>query len=620
MVPAHTRASDSENQSMALADDLHARRLAREISAREQAEALLEQKSLELFRQAEERQQALDALSESEERYRLIVERSPDAILIEVDEKIVFTNPAARTLFRESEEHQLLGRSLASLVRRSSSESTALLLIADPETETEEIALRLDGSAFEVSVHRLLLIYRGQAAIQMLVRDISSRKKLEYQLAYQAAHDALTGAINRSALLNHLSDAIANARRNSLTVWVAFIDLDRFKFINDRFGHRAGDQVLTGISQRLRTALRSNDILGRYGGDEFIVVLRGGPEAEMSSETLERIMSAVAEPAKIDGHTMRVNCSVGVAVFPQDGDLPEQLMERADAAMYRAKQAGRNRCQFFNEEIHAQLMERARIETELTGALQRGEFFLQYQPQIDLRTGEVTGAEALLRWQHPLLGLLTPERFVYLAEESVLINDIGAWVLNEATTQCASWRKAGLGHLRIGINLSARQLNGLPLIRLVEKALALSGLPAAALELELTESLMMSNIELTLETLQTLRSMGVQVAVDDFGTGYSSFAYLRRLPIACLKIDRQFINDLSETGAHDTAIITNTMISLAHNLKLRVIAEGVENEAQLRLLQRQGCDEIQGFFFSRALSADDFVKLLQAHDPARWRR
>ncbi len=604
---------------MALPSDIHARRLAREISAREQAETLLEQKSLELFRQAEERQRALNALSESEERYRLIVERSPDAILIEIDEKIVFANPAARTLFRESEEKGLLGRSLASLIRRAPSESTALLLITNPETETEEVAIRLDGSAFEVSVHRLSLIYRGQPAVQMLARDISSRKKLEYQLAYQATHDALTGAINRSALLDHLADAIGYARRNSLTVWVAFIDLDRFKFINDRFGHRAGDQVLTGISQRLRTALRSNDMLGRYGGDEFIVILRGGPEAEMSSETLERIMRAVAEPVKVDGHTMRVNCSVGVAVFPQDGDTPEQLMERADAAMYRAKQGGRNRCQFFNEEIHEQLVERTRIETELASALQRDEFFLQYQPQIDLRTGEVIGAEALLRWQHPQLGLLTPERFVYLAEESVLINDIGAWVLNEATTQCAAWSKAGLGNLRIGVNLSARQLNGSPLIRLVEKALTHSGLPPALLELELTESLMMSNIDLTLETLQTLKTMGVQVAVDDFGTGYSSFAYLRRLPIACLKIDRQFINDLIEPGAHDTAIITNTLIALAHNLKLRVIAEGVETEAQLRLLQQQGCDEIQGFFFSRPLSADEFVRLLQNHNPAAWR-
>jgi diguanylate cyclase (GGDEF)-like protein len=452
----------------------------------------------------------------------------------------------------------------------------------------------------------------------MVARDISNRKKLEYQLAFQATHDVLTGVNNRIALLDHLSDAITYARRNSLTVWVAFIDLDRFKFINDRYGHRAGDEVLTGITDRLRAVLRNNDVLGRYGGDEFIVVLRGGPEAEMSSDTLDRIMQAVAEPIKFDGHTLRVNCSVGVAVFPDDGDTPQQLLELADAAMYSAKQSGRNRCQFFNQEIQEQLRERASIEIELSGALQRGEFFLRYQPQIDLRSGAVSGAEALLRWQHPELGVLTPDRFVHLAEESVAINDIGAWVLNEATAQCAAWHKAGLGQLRIGVNLSARQLNGPLLIRVVKLALARSGLPAAYLELELTESIMMSNTEQTLATLQKLHSLGVRISIDDFGSGYSSFAYLRKLPIACLKIDRQFIDDLAEPGANDTRIITGALIELAHNLDQRVIAEGVETEDQLHFLRQKGCDEIQGFLYSAALSPEDFEMQVRGHDATRW--
>lgn len=605
---------------MALADDIHARRLAREISAREQAEALLEQKSLELFQQAQERQRALDALSESEERYRLIVECSPDAILIEINDQIVFANPAARFIFRETPDHPLLGRSLASLFRRAETETSALMEITTPAFETEDIALRLDGSAFEVSVHRVSLMYRGRPAMQLLARDISTRKKLEYQLAYQATHDALTGTNNRGALLDHLSDAIAYADRNQLAVWVAFIDLDRFKLINDRFGHRTGDQVLAGISQRLRQVLRVNDVLGRYGGDEFIVVLRGGTDAEMSSDTMDRIMQAVAEPLTVEGHQLRVNCSVGVAVFPQDGVTPQLLLERADAAMYRAKEGGRNRCQFFNEEIHQHLQTRARIESELAGAAERGEFFLEYQPQIDLNTGNVVGAEALLRWQHPDLGLMTPERFIDLAEESQLITEIGTWVLNQACTQCAAWHQSGMGRLRIAVNLSARQLNGLPLIRLVDTALTRSGLPADCLELELTESLMMSNIDITKETLQKLHSMGVQVAIDDFGTGYSSFAYLRRLPIACLKIDRQFIHDLSDLDTHDTSIITRTLIQLAHNLGLRVIAEGVENQEQLRLLKQQGCDEIQGFLYSGALVPDEFERQLRLHQPERWRR
>jgi diguanylate cyclase (GGDEF)-like protein/PAS domain S-box-containing protein len=324
---------------MAPADDLNARRLARAISAQQQAEHLLEQKSLELFHQAQERQRVLDALRESEERYRLIVELSPDAILIEVNEEIVFTNPSARLMFRETQYLSLLGRSMTSLIRRAQTETDALRMMINPESETEEVAIRLDGSAFDVSVYRIALTYQGQPATQMVVRDISIRKKLEYQLSFQATHDALTGTNNRSALLERLSDAIAYARRNSLAVWVAFIDLDRFKFINDHYGHRTGDQVLTGISDRLRSVLRSNDVLGRIGGDEFIVVLRGGPEFDMSSDTLERIMQAVGEPTKIDGHSLVVNCSVGVAVFPEDGESPELLLSQADTAMYRDKES-----------------------------------------------------------------------------------------------------------------------------------------------------------------------------------------------------------------------------------------------------------------------------------------
>jgi diguanylate cyclase (GGDEF)-like protein/PAS domain S-box-containing protein len=605
---------------MTLPDDIHARRLAREIGAREQAEALLEQKYMELFQQAQERQCALDALSESEERYRLIVERSPDAILIEVNGQIVFANPAARLIFRETPDRPLLGRSLALLFRRAEAETSALMEITTPAFEAEEIALRLDGSAFEVSVHRVSSMCRGRPAMQLLVRDISTRKKLEYQLAYQATHDALTGTNNRRALLDHLSDAIAYAYRNQLAVWVAFIDLNRFKLINDRFGHRIGDLVLVSISQRLRQVLRVNDVLGRFGGDEFIVVLRGGTDAAMSSDILDRIMQAVAEPLTVEGHQLRINCSVGVAVFPQDGTTPQLLLERADAAMYRAKESGLHRCQFFNEEIHQHLQTRARIESDLAGAMERGEFFLEYQPQIDLNTGNVVGAEALLRWRHPDLGLMTPERFIDPAEESQLITEIGTWVLDQACKQCAAWHQSGMGRLRIAVNLSARQLNGLPLIRLVDTALTRSGLPADCLELELTESLMMSNIDITKETLQKLHTMGVQVAIDDFGTGYSSFLHLGRLPLACLKIDRQFIHDLSNLDMHDTSIITRTLIQLAQNLGLRVIAEGVENQEQLRLLQQQGCDEIQGFLYSGALVPDEFERQLRLHQPERWRR
>ncbi|MEO0317466.1 MAG: hypothetical protein RL404_1143 [Pseudomonadota bacterium] len=491
---------------MSTRDDMLQRRLARETSARKQAEALLEQKSLELFLEAQERQQALDALRESQQ-----------------------------------------------------------------------------------------------------------------QLAWQASHDALTGVHNRKALLERLEDILANASRHGFPVWVAFIDLDRFKYINDRYGHAIGDRLLVMLSARLREVLRREDLIGRYGGDEFILVLQGDARHELSTQAIDRIMAAICEPLSFDGFVLNITSSVGIAAFPSDGDQPSMLIERADAAMYRAKESGRNVCQFYNAEIHARVQERALIESTLPPALADKQLMLHYQPQLSLADGKLVGAEALIRWQHPELGLLLPDRFIPLAGESRLINRIGAWALNEACQQCAGWHRAGLGRLRIAVNLSLRQLNGLELITLVDQALAASGLPADCLELELTESLMMTNIELTLETLRALHERGVKVALDDFGTGYSSFAYLKQLPLSCLKVDREFVRDLGDDSAGDSEVIVRSLIQLAHNLGLRVIAEGVETSAQLAMLCALGCDEMQGWLYSQALPAVDFDAVAREHRDEDWR-
>ncbi len=490
---------------MAAPDDIHQRRLEREVSARKQAEALLEQKSLELYLEAQERLEALNALRESQE-----------------------------------------------------------------------------------------------------------------QLAWQAAHDALTGVYNRKALMEKLDECLAGARRHDYPVWVAFVDLDRFKYVNDRYGHAVGDRMLATVTSRLRSALRREDMIGRYGGDEFILVMQGDARHELSAQAIDRIMAAVCEPVTLDGHLMNITCSLGIAVYPTDGDTPPALLARADAAMYRAKESGRNLCQFYNAEIHQRVQERALIESTLGRALDNGELFLHFQPQIELDSGRLIGAEALLRWQHPALGTLTPDRFVPFAEESTLINRIGAWVLEHACTQCAAWHHAGLGRLRIAVNLSIRQLNGVELIELVDRALHRSGLPADCLELELTESLMMADVELTMETLRALHDKGVQVALDDFGTGYSSFAYLKKLPLSCLKIDRQFVYDLGDSGGDDGEVIVRTLIQLAHNLGLRVVAEGVERPDQLRILRSHGCDEIQGWLYSRALSASAFEGIAREHRAEDW--
>ncbi len=596
--------------------ELYARRLAREVSAREQAETLLEQKSLELFNQALQRERAAIALRESEERYRLIVELSPDAILIEIDEKIVFTNHAARLLFCEAEGDCLSGKGLLSLA-----DSTCHQKVADELqrlrnghhqcSESEELAVRLNGSTFEVAVQRVTLTYNGKNAVQMIARDISSRKQLEHQLAYQATHDPLTGIPNRKRLLEILSEALNYADRYQFPVWVAFLDLDRFKFINDHYGHRVGDKLLINLTRRLQAVMRKTDTVGRYGGDEFILMLRGGPEDNMNAVMVERIMASVNEPMEIDGHHLQLSCSLGLAMYPDNGTTPDSLIDNADIAMYRAKESGRNRYQFYTQEMNQQHQERSQIESALYNVLESGELFLEYQPQLDLQSGQVKGVEALLRWQHPELGLLTPSRFISIAEESGMIGPIGKWIIKQACQQCAQWQQAGLGKLRVAVNLSVRQLDAYELFSTIETALAVSALTPDCLELELTETLMMSDLEHTLEVLNKLRKMGVTIAVDDFGTGFSSFTFIKQLPLDCLKIDQSFIQELA--NREDNKIIVRTFIQLAHNLKLRVIAEGVETPYQREFLHAHGCDEIQGYVFCKPLLPQAMGVWLKEH-------
>jgi len=603
-------------------DDIYSRQLDREKRARQEAERLLEQKSRELFKQAGERETALKALTQSEERYRLIVELSPDAILIASEEKISFANEAARHLFLENDSQILNGLNLleitAAKYRSQVTESIATLIEGAEPSHSEEIALRLDGSSFEVSVKRAFVTYEGRPAIQMVVRDVSERKKMEKQLAYQATHDSLTGASNRASLFAHLSKSLIEADLHGLPVWVAFLDLDRFKQINDRFGHRVGDQLLITVTKRLTHVLRHTDVLGRFGGDEFVIVMKGSPTETMSTDLIERLMNSIREPIKIDGNHLRVGCSFGVATYPDDGKSADELLANADAAMYRAKQSGRNRCQFYNTDIQAHLLKRASIEMGLADILERDELFIEYQPQISLQTGMISGAEALLRWAHPELGRLTPDEFIPIAEETSIINRIGAWVVKNACDQIAEWERDGLGQLRVAVNLSARQLPDLALSSIVESALISSGMTPERLELELTETLMMSDVVLTQKTLEELKQRGVQIAIDDFGTGYSSLVYLQTLPLSSLKIDKQFVQALSDDAKQTSNQIVITLIKLAHSLKLRVVAEGVETTPQLNFLRQHGCDEIQGFLHSRPVSASEFSSIIKNHNAKCW--
>jgi diguanylate cyclase (GGDEF)-like protein/PAS domain S-box-containing protein len=444
--------------------------------------------------------------------------------------------------------------------------------------------------------------YRGTGS------EITGRKLAEQRIQHIAHHDVLTGLPNRMLLQDRLSQAIAYANRSGHPLWVMLIDLDRFKFVNDSLGHKAGDLLLKTVASRLQSSVRESDTVARLSGDEFVAVLSEYPDESLSPVIIERVMKALAQPVMLEGKEFFVTCSIGVAVYEADGTPAERLIEHADIAMYSAKKQGRNCFQFYQPAMNEEAQERIRIESALRNALERDEFVLHYQPQVDLDTGRIVGMEALLRWQHPELGMVPPARFIGLAEETGLIVPIGAWVLRAACAQARTWHDAGYSGLRVGVNLSARQFGQQNLVPSIAAALAETGLPPSALEIELTESLFMNDVAQAVSLLHELKALGVALAIDDFGTGYSSFSYLRNFPIDVLKIDRSFVSDIA-TDADDAAIVVS-IIALAHNLQLRVIAEGVESEEQLEFLRRHGCDEMQGYYFSRPVAPPEFEQLL----------
>lgn len=439
--------------------------------------------------------------------------------------------------------------------------------------------------------------------------DITANKRYESELEFQTNRDALTGLANRNLLRDRLEQAISYAYRYGHPIWVLFVDLDRFKFINDTLGHQAGDVLLKAVATRVQSSVRDTDTVARMGGDEFVLVLPERMDAGLSTGIVKRIMDAIAQPLTIEGHEFFISCSIGLSVYPSDGTTPEELIKHADVAMYRAKETGRNNFQFYTSEMNERALERLRIEGDLRNALERNEFVLYYQPQVDLRTREIVGVEALIRWQHPELGMVAPMRFIGLAEETGLIVPIGAWAIHEACRQARLWQQNGLGHLRVAVNLSARQFSQQDLVDTVATALNESGLAPQYLEIELTESLVMADVDHAIGILRELKALGVKLSIDDFGTGYSSLSYLKRFPIDVLKIDRSFVNDI--TIDPDDAAIVTSIISLAHSLRLQVIAEGVETIEQLSYLRKHECDQIQGYFFSRPIPAEAMGRMLQ---------
>ncbi|MFC5513532.1 putative bifunctional diguanylate cyclase/phosphodiesterase [Massilia jejuensis] len=452
-------------------------------------------------------------------------------------------------------------------------------------------------------------------AIPLRTLPLRALRQSQQRLVHMAHHDILTGLPNRALLDDRLNQAILYARRYERQVTLVFIDLDNFKTINDSLGHDIGDELLKETAERMKQTVRQTDTVVRLGGDEFVIILFDQPEkAESITNTLQKVRDVIAQPLAIGSHTLRVTCSMGLATYPEDGEDVTTLLKNADAAMYQAKALGRNNFQFYTPEMNSKLQERVFLQQGMLDALAKNEFVLLYQPQVHIQTGQIIGVETLIRWQHPELGLIPPLRFIPLAEETGMIVQIGEWVLRTACKQNKAWQALGMPPIKMSVNVSPRQFKEKNWALIVSSALQESGLEAKYLELEITESLIMENVERAIAVMNELQEMGVQLSIDDFGTGYSSLSSLKHFPVARIKIDQSFIRSLP--GNDEDQSIAMAVIALGHKLKLKVVAEGVETEQQRAFLYENECDEMQGYHFSKPVPAASieqmFVKTIRS--------
>lgn len=563
-----------------------------------------------------QRKRSEETALEAEERYRSIFENALEGIYQTTPSgKYLNFNPALARIYGYESPDDLI---------RSISDIQKQLYVESGKREEFISQMRDHGRVehFEAQVYRKngdiiwitenarevrdadgnLMFYEGT------VEDITERKMYEQQIEYQATHDSLTGLPNRALLTDRLQQCISFADRYHSKLAVAFVDLDQFKLINDSMGHHIGDDLLVMMAERLSGCVRESDTVVRLGGDEFVLLLASQQKVEEIGQTMQRILASVAQPFSINNWDYEISCSIGVSLYPDDGQDYSTLLKNADSAMYKAKQAGRNNFQFYTKELNTRLVERLDTEYKLRRALENDEFMLYYQPKMDFAKGTICGAEALIRWQPAGEAMISPSSFIPVAEETGLIEEIGRWVLAEACRMAVALKQMHGCPLPIAINVSPRQFRQPGLASMVEEALREAQLDADCLELEITESMLAHDTRKFIETLHDLKSIGVSLAIDDFGTGYSSMAYLKDFPIERLKIDRAFVADL-ETEAANMAIL-RAIVALGHSLNLKVIAEGVETRYQHDYLRGIGCDELQGYYFSKPLSSQDFVALL----------
>ena len=561
--------------------------------------------------------QAYQALREAERRFHSLFDNAIEGIFRSTPEgHYVDANPALARIygFDSSEELMQSLRDIRSQLYVDAERREEFMQIAKARGSVEGFesqVYRKNGDVIWISEnaravideHGTLLYYEGT------VEDITERKLYEAHIEQQANYDVLTGLANRSLLNDRLQQAILTSAGHGTRLAVVFVDLDRFKYINDSLGHHVGDELLRVMAKRFQECVRDTDTVARLGGDEFVLVINNLTEADSIAPMMERMLSVIAQPWATSSGEFDVTCSIGVAMYPEDGAEVQTLLKHADSAMYRAKERGRNNFQFFTAELNALMSERLELESGLRRALEREQFCLYYQPRIDLKTGAIIGAEALLRWRVDDQELMLPGRFIPVAEETGLIVPIGAWVLKAACAQNRRWQQMGMPKLVMSVNVSARQFQRDDFPELVRETLEATSLPGNSLEIEITESSVMHNAEHLIEMLRAIKAMGVKISVDDFGTGYSSLSYLKRFPVDRLKIDRSFVQDI--TVDRDGEAIVRTIIALAHNLGLKVVAEGVENKAQINYLRNNKCDELQGFYYGHPMPAEKFEHLVR---------
>jgi len=573
------------------------------------------------LRNAIDRQAVEDALYVEKERALVTLNSIGDAVLCtDVSGKITYLNLVAETMTGWGRE-EAIGQSLAEVFRIV--DSATPRNFRDPIKAAVEqnmttglivdcVLIRRDGFESVIEDCSASIHDRAGRVIGAVIvfHDVSAARAMSRQMTHAAQHDLVTNLPNRLLLNDRIAQSISLARRQNRPLAVIFLDLDRFKYINDSLGHATGDKLLQAVSKRLLAGLRGSDTVSRQGGDEFVILLSEIADPEDVAASARKILLLLNAPHSIGGQDLLIGGSIGISVYPADGEDAETLIKNADTAMYRAKERGRNNFQFFKAEMNLKAVERQSLEGNLRRAFEREEFLLHYQPKVNLDTGEITGGEALIRWQHPDRGLVPPSQFVPIAEDCGLILQIGRWVLREACSQARAWQNAGLPPLRIAVNVSAVEFRDKGFAERVQTVLSETGLEARYLELELTEGVLMEDAESMVSVLQELKRMGVHLAVDDFGTGYSSLSYLRQFPIDVLKIDQSFVHQI--TADPDDSMIVSAIINMAKSLKHVVVAEGVETREQRNYLQAQHCAEGQGNLFSRPLAAARFAHFMKA--------